>query len=69
MQEQLNSIETKIMDLHILVNAFMVKQESRNKARNSPARPPVDIKFTRYGLRWLRYNSPLADNGSPRCVA
>ena len=29
MQEQLNSIETKIMDLHILVNAFMVKQESR----------------------------------------
>ena len=29
MQEQLNSIETKITDLHILVNAFMVKQESR----------------------------------------
>ena len=29
MQEQLNSIETKIMDLHILLNAFMVKQESR----------------------------------------
>ena len=29
MREQLNSIETKITDLHILVNAFMVKQESR----------------------------------------
>ena len=29
MQEQLNSIETKIMDLHILLNAFMVKQEAR----------------------------------------
>ena len=29
MQEQLNSIETKIMDLHILLNTFMVKQEKR----------------------------------------
>ena len=29
MQDQLNSIETKITDLHILVNAFMIKQEGR----------------------------------------
>ena len=29
MQDQLNSIETKITDLHNLLNAFMLKQETR----------------------------------------